>query len=419
MSARDLNPETRDAVIARYRRHLSTGLAFLAQTSGMPVEARSRGAHVWDSDGRRYLDCGGYGVFLHGHRHPRVVAAVDAQLHRHPLISHSGLNPQLASAAEALLATAPPYLERVRFTNSGAEAVDLALKIARLHGKTRIVATANGYHGKTLGALSVTGKPVFRDPFLPLLPDVSFVPFDDVAAVEAAVGRDPAQTCVIVEPIQAEGGVRVPDPGYLPALSAICRDSGAMLIVDDIQAGMGRTGPMWNADADHVRPQLLLAGKSLGGGVMPVAAVMSEAAAFEPLSRDPFLHSSTFAGNPLAMAAVHAAITAYRDENFAASVARIGARLLDAFSGLQSPHLAEIRGRGLLIGMEFRQPETAIDFLLALRSNGVLASHSLNSSAVVRVLPPAILDDEDVETLVAAVAAALAELGDGHSTGGT
>ena len=404
----------RDAIIERYRSHLSSGLAFIAQTSGMPVEAESEGPYVWDSEGRRYLDCGGYGVFLHGHRHPKVVAAVDAQLHRHPLISHSGLNPQLASAAEILLATTPPYLERVRFTNSGAEAVDLALKIARLHGKRRIIATTNGYHGKTLGALSVTGKPVFRDPFLPLLPDVTFIPFNDVQAFKAEVRHAPEETCVIVEPIQAEGGVRVPDEGYLAAMSAVCRDCGAMFIIDDIQAGMGRTGPMWNADATEVQPHLLLAGKSLGGGVMPVAAVISDEASFDPLFRDPFLHSSTFAGNPLAMAAVGAAITAYQDEDFAASVARIGPQLLDAFGSRKTPHLLEVRGRGLLIGMEFRQPDIAIDFLLALRSHGVLASHSLNDSAVVRVLPPAILDSQHVAALIESVEASLFDLNAGR-----
>lgn len=406
--------DTRNATIDSYRKHLSSGLAFIAQTSGMPVEVESKGAYVWDSDGNRYLGCGGYGVFMHGYRHPKVVAAVHEQLHCHPLHCHSGLNPLLTAAAEALIATMPPYLTHVRFANSGTEAVELALKIARLNGRTRMISTVNGYHGKTLGALSVTGKPVYRDPFLPLLPNVSFIPFNDIAALETELSRDPDQACVIVEPVQAEGGVRVPDTGYLSAVSRICHDRRAMLIVDDIQAGMGRAGPMWSVDAPDIKPQVLLAGKSLGGGVMPVAAVVADEVAFEPLSRDPFVHSSTFAGNPMAMAAVSAAIASYHEDGFASAVLRIGRNLMGALGSMQSHHLLEVRGQGLLVGMEFRRPDIAIEFLLALRRHGVLASHSLNSNAVVRILPPAILEDDQVDKLVNSIDASLADIGKIH-----
>ena len=275
-------------------------------------------------DGRTYLDCGGFGVFLLGHCHPRVVSAVRTQLERHPLSTRLFLNAQLAEAAEALAHAAPEGLDKVFLTGSGAEATELGLKLARLAGRTRVVAMDGGFHGKTLGAVSVTGRAQYRDPFAPLLPDVSFVPFDDPAALAAALADGGAQTAVVLEPVQAEGGVRVPAPGYLREVRRQCTAAGALLVLDEIQTGLGRLGAMWGADLEGVRPDVLLTGKVLGGGVMPVGGVVATAEVFAPLDADPLLHSSTFAGSPLAAAAVTATLAVLREEGVVERVRELG-----------------------------------------------------------------------------------------------
>ncbi len=200
--------------IAQYRDHVSEGTAALAELMATHAEVRSEGTRIWDEEGSEYLDCGGYGVFILGHRHPRVVAAVHEQLDRHPMSSRVLLNGDMAQAAEELAPVAPAGLEYVFFTNSGAEATELAIKLARVNGRRRLISTHGGFHGKTNGALTVTGKPMFRDPFAPLLADVSFVAYDDVDALDAELGAgEPA--AVVLEPVQAEGGVIVPADGYL------------------------------------------------------------------------------------------------------------------------------------------------------------------------------------------------------------
>jgi putrescine aminotransferase len=215
-------PSQRDTVLRRYSRHVNASLASLSRLLAAPVELRSAGTKVYGDDGKTYLDCGGFGVFLLGHCHPRVVAAVRRQLETHPLSTRLFLNAQLAEAAEALAAVTPPGLDHVFLTGSGAEATELGLKLARLAGKTRVVAMDGGFHGKTLGAVSVTGRAQYRDPFAPLLPDVSFVPFDDPDALATALAVDGRRTAVVLEPVQAEGGVRVPRPGYLREVRRQC-----------------------------------------------------------------------------------------------------------------------------------------------------------------------------------------------------
>ena len=274
-----------------------------------PVEIEQRtGPQVSGSDGNAYLDCGGFGVFLLGHCHPTVVAAVRRQLERNPLATRLFLNPELAQAAEDLAAVAPAGLDHVFLTNSGAEATELGLKLARLNGRSRVVAMTGGFHGKTLGALSVTGRSQYRDPFGPLLPQVEFVPFGDLEALTATLAVDPAGSAVLMEPVQGEGGVRVPPAAYLQGVRATCTATGALMVLDEIQTGLGRLGDWWGADLAGVVPDVLLTGKVLGGGVMPVGGVIAGDKVFAPLDADPLLHSSTFAGSPLASVAVSATV---------------------------------------------------------------------------------------------------------------
>jgi putrescine aminotransferase len=397
----------RDVVLDRYGAHVNTGLASLARLVAAPVEVSAAGSKVRGSDGHAYLDCGGFGVFLLGHCHPAVVTAVRTQLERNPLATRLFLNAELAQAAHDLAAITPSGLDYVFLTNSGAEATELGLKLARLAGKRRIVAMQGGFHGKTLGALSVTGRAQYRDPFAPLLPRVEFVPFGDPAALRAALTPDSA---VLLEPVQAEGGVRLPPDGYLRAVREACTAAGAVLVLDEIQSGLGRLGAWWGADLAGVVPDVLLCGKILGGGVMPVGGVVATAAMYAPLNADPLLHSSTFAGSPLAASAVSATIAAIASEGLLDRARTLGDAVHDLAAeavATHCPHLVtEVRGQGLLIGVEFVTSEAATEFLIGLLEQHVIPSYSLNSSNVLRLTPPAILDAADLDWLAHALAAA-------------
>jgi len=391
-------------VLADLRRHVSKGRASLTQLAGGFVEVCSKGSRVIDSDGREYLDCGGYGVFILGHGHPSVVAAVRRQLDVHPLATRLLAEPRLAEAASKLASVAPGPLELVHFVNSGAEAVETAIKIARTHGKSRLVSMQGGFHGKTMGALSVTARDVYQDPFRPLLPSVTHVPFGDAASLEALL--DVAEDCcVILEPVQAEGGVILPPDGYLRQVELLCRRYGAFLVLDEIQTGMGRLGTWWGADREGVVPDVLLVGKGLSGGVVPVAAAVATPAAYAVLNRDPLLHTSTFGGAPLAMAAAHAAITAIEDEAIVPRARELGERLLGALVELPATGapVTEIRGRGLLIGIECDSSHVAGDLMLELLARRVIVNHSLNDQRVIRLTPPAMMSEEDVSWLLEAM----------------
>jgi putrescine aminotransferase len=390
-------PTARDQVLDRYTKHVNKSLASLARLVAAPVEVAAAGSKVLGSDGHTYLDCGGFGVFLLGHCHPAVVAAVREQLERNPLATRLFLNPELAQAAADLAGIAPSSLDYVFLTNSGAEATELGLKLARLAGKRHVIAMHGGFHGKTLGALSVTGQPQYRDPFGPLLPMVDFVPFGDPAAVRAALT---AQSVVLLEPVQAEGGVRLAPDGYLRQVRQACTEAGAVMILDEIQSGMGRLGAWWGADLAGVTPDVLLTGKILGGGVMPVGGVVASAQLFAPLNADPLLHSSTFAGSPLAAAAVTATIGAIKSEGLIQRTRELGPQVHALAADAVTAHcpylVTEVRGEGLLIGVDFVSPDAAAEFLIGLLDSHVIPSYSLNSAQVLRLTPPAILDAADL-----------------------
>jgi putrescine aminotransferase len=403
----DISHFDRDAILDRTSQHVNRGLARLAKLLQAHVEVASEGARVYDELGQTYLDCGGYAVFIHGHRHPKIVAAVQRQLNAHPLATRVLLNPGLALAAEALARVAPPGLPYVLFTNSGAEAVEAALKLACLNGKTVLVSATNSFHGKTTGALSVTGRPAFRDPFHSLLTDVQFVPFGDAAALESLLAEATGRACVILEPIQAEAGVILPPDGYLRDVRGLCDRYGALFVADEIQTGCGRTGSWWALDRERVIPNILLAGKGLGGGVVPVAALIASADVFEPFNRDPLLHTSTFAGNPLATAAALAAVQVLVEDGLVERARELGAFLLDRLTTILSDHgspvVRSVRGAGLLIGIEFDSERSAGSFMMELLRRRVVTCHSLNSHRVVRLTPPAILSPDECEWLFEAV----------------
>lgn len=397
-------------VLSRYREHVSVGRTLLSHVAGGAVEVRSKGTRVWDRGGREFLNCGGYGLFFLGHGHPAVVEAVTEQLHRHPVATKILLEPEVATAAEALAGVAPPGLEYAHFTTSGAESVEVAMKLAWLSGKRRFIAMERAYHGSTLGALAATGGSLYREPFRGLLPEVVHVPFGDVDALASAVDDGEGEACVLLEPIQGEGGVNVPPQGFLKAVERLCRQTGTFLVVDEIQTGMGRIGRWWGVAEEGVVPDVLLAGKALGGGVAPVAAAVVSPAAYAPLNRDPVLHGSTFGGVPLAMAAVRATITTITEGGLVERARSLGERLVGALREIlaeECPALVrEVRGRGLLIGLEFTSPAVAGEFIFQMVDRGVLTNHSMTARSVVRLTPPVVMTEGDVDWLCSAASSA-------------
>ena len=392
----------RATVVASHRSHVNSGLARLSSLMGTPVEVSSKGNYLFDENGEKYLDCGGYGVFTLGHCHPFIVEAVEQQLKRNPLSSRALVNPVVASAAEVLTSVTPDGLEYVYFGSSGTEATEAALKIACLNGKHKLIAMHNGYHGKTLGALSVTGRDIYRDPFAPLLPPVTFVTFGNIEELEEALRAAGEQGCVILEPVQAEGGVVIPPAGYLSDVERLCRRYGAFFILDEIQTGLGRLGMWWGADREQVVPDVLLVGKALSGGVVPVSAAVASSTAYEKLNRNPFLHTSTFSGNPLAAAAAKATIELMKEEDVFSSAQELGGRLLKLVKRLTAEHsdlVVEVRGIGLLIGLEFKADFLAGDFMAEMMKRYVTVSYSLNAHRVVRFTPSAFLTESDLDWL--------------------
>jgi putrescine aminotransferase len=387
-----------------FRRHVNRTWAVMM---GGRSEHSASGSYVYSSQGERYLDCGGHGVLLLGHSHPAVVSAVIEQLGRQALPSRFLLSPIVAEAAARLIEVAPPGLEYVFFGTSGSDAVEIAIKLARLSGRSRVIAMRDGFHGKTMGALSVTGRDQFRQPFAPLLPQVEHVPFGDLLALRRALVAARGQACVFVEPIQAEAGVILPPPGYLARVAEACREHDALLVLDEIQTGLGRTGSWWAAQGESVVPDILLAGKILSGGVVPVSAVLATTAVFEPINHDPILHSATFANSPIAAAAAKATIDVIEQDGLVDRSRVLGERLLDIVTKTlqtECPGLVRaVRGSGLLIGIEFAAEASVGEFVFEMFRQSVICNFSLNAHSVVRLTPSAYLSDDDVTWLTEAL----------------
>ena len=340
-------------------------------------------ASLWDADGREYIDCGAsFGVANLGHANPEIAAAVASQARE---LVHVG--PTFGTAAksrflEKLLAVSPPNLKRAFLSNSGTEAVEAAIKFARSSTKRKkIVAAMRGFHGRTMGALSATWRRDFREPFEPLVPGFEHVPFNDADSLSRAVDVETA--AVILECVQGEGGVYVADPQYLPAAREICDRSGALLILDEVQTGMGRTGRLFAVERWGVQPDILTLAKALAGGVPIGATLTTEAveAAFRGS------HNATFGGNPLACAAGSAAIDFVVRERLWENAEALGEEALARLRGMESPVVREVRGLGLMLGIEVKDKSTK--YLQALQQEGVIAIGG--GSNVIRLLPPLVI----------------------------
>lgn len=361
------------------------------------LEWSGHGAQLQDLLGREYIDClGGYGIFSAGINHPRIVKAVQDQMGRMALNSQELLEPWRAALARLLAAVTPGDLGCCFFINNGTDAVEGAIKLARLYTKRNtFLSTLGGFHGKSLGSLSLMGKATFRAPFLTGLQDVRFAPYGDARALEEEFAKAQAVgtpiAAFVVEPVQGEAGAVVPPDDYLPRARELCTRYGALLIADEIQTGMGRTGKLWGVDHWNVEPDIMCLGKSIGGGVMPLSAFISTPAIWEVLVPNPALHSTTFGGNPIACAAGIAAITVTLEEDLPGQAASKGDYLLRELGILQAKYpgvLSGVRGKGLLIGLEF--PSDAIGYQCAgaLFRRGVLVAGTYSKARTIRIEPP-------------------------------
>ncbi len=391
---------------------------YVCQTSAHPigiVVESARGAQVRDRSGRRYLDfVSGLGVNALGHSHPAAVRAIRAQIARylHVMVYGEFVQEPQVRLARLLARIAPVPLSVTYFTNSGTEAVEVALKVAKKYaGRRRLVAFQNSYHGDTHGALSVTGRAVYRRPFEPLLPDVTFLPF---GAADALGAIDRRTAAVIIEPIQGEGGVRVPPDDFLPALRRRCRAVGALLIVDEVLTGFGRTGRMFGFEHSGIVPDIVVMAKALGGG-MPLGGFLMPPRIARVLAVDPPLsHVTTFGGHPVSCAAGAAALEWLQAKDLPARAARLGDYFIDQLNkisediNLKSKVIIDVRGRGLLIGLELATPALARRFVGRCRRAGLLLGWTLHSNTLIRLAPPLTITRAELDAGLAILAASLA-----------
>ncbi|MGZ3505183.1 MAG: aspartate aminotransferase family protein [Vulcanimicrobiaceae bacterium] len=394
-----------------YRQFVNPPLARVMKLSGSPVEVRAQGCTIWDHNGKAYLDfAGGYGVFTLGHSHPKVIAAVKAQLELMSLSGKTMFNVVLGRAAKKLAEMAPGDLQISFWANSGTEAVEGAIKLARAATKrTKIVGTENAYHGKTMGALSASGREYFKEAYRPLVPDVVQIPYGDASALDDAL-KDAA--AFIVEPVQGEGGVNVPPPGYLRAVREACDRTGALFIADEVQTGLGRCGMAFGCDRDGVVPDVMTLAKGLSGGIVPVGAFIVRPAVWNAAyAKAPLMHTSTFGGNELACAAALAAMQVLEEDGLVENARARGEQLIAGARALAQRYpqvVREVRGAGLLVGVELTNEGYGGWIIPEMLKAGVTAAWTLNMQRVIRLEPPLVVSNGEIERALAALEAGLA-----------
>ena len=349
------------------------------------------GSHVWDTDGKEYIDCmGGYGVALVGHRNERVVNAIKLQLEKIITVHSSLYNKTREEFLENLIKIAPKNLSQVHLNNSGAEAIEAAIKFARkFTGKKGMIAMNGSYHGKSMGALSLTFSPKYRKVFQPLLEKVVFSPFGDIESLRSKIDKDTG--FVILEPIQGESGIHVAPDGFLQEVRKTCDEKNILLVFDEIQSGFGRTGKMWASEHWNTIPDIMCLAKGIAGGV-PMGATLVRPDILACMSKGE--HSSTFGGNPLSCAAGTAAIKALTQDGLVENAAKMGKIFFEGLQNLKDHHkiIREIRGKGLMIGIELKFEVK--DILLEGIEKGVLLLYSGRN--IIRLLPPLVITQEDI-----------------------
>ncbi|MDF9447069.1 putrescine aminotransferase [Bacillus toyonensis] len=407
-----------------FREHVNPGFLAYRKTvtkdgQFAAVEWSDEGSCFMDINGKKYIDClGGFGIYNVGHRNPKVVKAVKDQLKRQALHSQDLLDPLRAILAKILADITPGDLKYAFFTNSGTESVEAALKLAKMYSeRTTFISTTRAFHGKSLGALSGTAKGMFRKPFLPLIPGFRHVPFGDIDMMRktfetcALVGEDVA--AVILEPIQGEGGIILPPENYLKQVRELCDEFGSLLIFDEVQTGMGRTGKMFAAELYDVVPDIICLAKAFGGGVMPAGAIVAKEKVFQSWFENPFMHTTTFGGNPLACAAAIATIHVLLEEKLPERAAEVGAYFLNGLKQAAEGHedkIFEIRGQGLMIGIEFHKDEIGYEVSKAMFDQGILVAGTLINSKTIRIEPSLTISYEEVDTVINTFKSVLAQV---------
>ncbi len=364
------------------------------------VISRGEGVWVYDVEGRKYLDClSAYSALNQGHVHPRILNALLEQAKRLTLTSRAFRNDQLPLLYKEL-SDMTGYGMSLPM-NSGAEAVETAVKLARKWAyrvkgvpkhKAEIITAAGNFHGRTTTMISISTEPAYRDDFGPFTPGFVTVPYGDVSAIERAINTNTA--AVLLEPIQGDGGVIIPPAGYLKQAAEICKKNNVLFMADEIQTGLGRTGRLFACDYEDVRPDIMIIGKALAGGFYPVSAILAD----EPLLGlfTPGEHGSTFGGNPLAAAVARASLAVIRDEHLAERADKLGTYFMEQLAEIPSPHVKEVRGKGLLIGVEMKpQAGGARRFCEALQDKGILAKETHEN--VVRFAPPLVIDKKTID----------------------
>jgi putrescine aminotransferase len=385
-----------------YRKSVSTNAAY--------VEWQDSEETFADVYGEEFIDClGGYGIYNCGHRNPEIVKYVKKQLDRFALHSQELIDPLRGYLAKTVALATPGDLQYAFFTNGGAEAVEMAIKLARLAtGKRWYISMVNGFHGKSMGAVSMTGKGTYREPYLPIIQQVQHVEYGNAEAIETAiknlvaVGETVAG--VILEPIQGEAGIVIPPKGYLKKVREICDKYDVVMICDEIQTGMGRTGSLWVCEEEGVVPDVLTFGKSFGGGVMPITGIIARPHLWtDKIKENPWiLGSPTFGGNPLACAASLAAFKYVLENDLPKQAKEKGEYLMGKLKELQKKHpaLTDVRGRGLLIGLEFVQSDVGYAVAKGMFKRKVLTAGTLNNAKVIRIEPPLIQKRETMDIVI-------------------
>ncbi|KXS36946.1 MAG: putrescine aminotransferase [Candidatus Frackibacter sp. T328-2] len=393
-----------EETIKLYEESINPALARLFRFMGLDsIEVRAEGMRIKDVKGREYIDClGGYGSLNFGHSPREIVDAVKDQLDRMSLSSKILFNHQLADFASELTEVTPGDLQYSFVCNSGTEAVEGALKLARLYtGENEIISTVNSFHGKSMGALSATGREQYKEPFGPLIPEFKHIPFGDLKSFLKAI--TPRTAAIILEPLQGEGGIVLPPSGYLKGVREICNQKDIVMIVDEVQTGLGRTGTNFAVEAEEVVPDIMTLAKSLGGGVMPVGALIARPHIWEPFIESPLVHTSTFGGNPLAAVAGKKALEILQRDNLASRAKEVGELLIGKLKELRDKYpelIKEVRGKGLMIGIELMNEGLGGMLISELTNRRLLAAYTLNQPKVIRVEPPLIISESDIREVI-------------------
>ena len=375
------------------------------------VLSRGKGVWVWDVEGKKYMDMlSSYSALNQGHLHPRIVEAAKRQIERLTLTSRAFHNDQFGPFCELLCKIASQ--ESVLLMNTGAEAVETAIKAARKwgyrvkgveHDRAEIIVCENNFHGRTTTIVGFSSEEQYRDGFGPFGPGFRMIPYSDLDALTAAIG--PNTVGFLVEPIQGEAGIIVPHEGYIREAARICQENNVLLMLDEIQTGLGRTGKLFCYEYEDVRPDILIVGKALGGGLYPVSAILASRKVMDVFT--PGDHGSTFGGNPLACAIGAESLKVIVEENLADRAAEMGEYFMKRLRGIASPHVKEIRGKGLLIGVEVKEASgTARPFCERLMELGILAKETHHQ--VIRFAPPLVITREDIDWAIERIEKVLA-----------